>query len=94
MSFRRWRSPARKRCKPGSAVLAFPVPRQNDPSAYEQFGVKLTARGFIAVDAAFQTSVESVYAIGDCNGISQLAHSASHQGIQVAEQLFGGAYEM
>ncbi len=70
------------------------IGRQNDPSAYEQFGVKLTERGFIAVDAAFQTSVESVYAIGDCNGISQLAHSASHQGIQVAEQLFGGAQEM
>ena len=66
------------------------IGRKNDPSAYEQFGVKLTERGFIAVDAAYQTNVEGVYAIGDCNGISQLAHSASHQGIQVAEQLFGG----
>ena len=68
------------------------IGRKNDPSAYEQFGVKLTERGFIAVDAAYQTNVEGVYAIGDCNGISQLAHSASHQGIQVAEQLFGGAH--
>jgi len=69
------------------------IGRKNDPSSYEQFGVKLTARGFVAVDAAYRTNVDSVYAIGDCNGISQLAHSASHQGIQVAEQLFGMASE-
>lgn len=64
------------------------IGRQNDPSAYEQIGVKLTARGFVAVDADYRTSIDSVYAIGDCNGISQLAHSASHQGIHVAEHLF------
>lgn len=67
------------------------IGRQNDASAYEQFGVKLSARGFVAVDTDFRTSMESVFAIGDCNGISQLAHSASHQGIQVAEHLFGEA---
>jgi dihydrolipoamide dehydrogenase len=67
------------------------IGRQNDPAAYEQFGLKHTSRGFIEVDEAYRTSAEDIYAIGDCNGISQLAHSASHQGIQVAEHLFGGA---
>lgn len=66
------------------------IGRTNDTSAYESLGPKLTKRGFIEVDEAFRTSVEDLYAIGDCNGISQLAHSASHQGVQVAEQLFGG----
>lgn len=66
------------------------IGRQNDRSAYEQLEMKATPRGFIEVDAQYRTSVEDVYAIGDCNGISMLAHSASHQGIQVAEQLFGG----
>jgi dihydrolipoamide dehydrogenase len=70
------------------------IGRQNDPTAYEQIGVKRTERGFISVDANYQTSIENVFAIGDCNGISQLAHSASHQGIQVAEQLFGESQEM
>lgn len=65
------------------------IGRHNDSSAYERSGVAINARGFIQVDAAFRTNLEGVYAIGDCNGISQLAHSASHQGIQVAEHLFG-----
>jgi dihydrolipoamide dehydrogenase len=64
------------------------IGRQNDPTAYQHIDIKKNSRGFIEVDETYQTSIDGVYAIGDCNGISQLAHSASHQGIQVAEHLF------
>lgn len=38
------------------------------------------SKGFIKVDEKYQTPVESVYAIGDCNGGIQLAHVASAEG--------------
>jgi len=67
------------------------IGRKNDPDAYASVDLKTTARGFIQVDDTYRTSIEDVYAIGDCNGISQLAHSASHQGIQLAEYLYSEA---
>ncbi len=42
-------------------------------------GIVESKRG-IAVDENFETSVKGVYAIGDVNGISQLAHVAKFQG--------------
>ena len=67
------------------------IGRKNDPDAYAGVDLETTERGFIQVDETYRTSIQDVYAIGDCNGISQLAHSASHQGIQLAEYLFGKA---
>ncbi len=55
------------------------------PAGVEEAGVALTPRGFIAVDRMMQTNVEGVYAIGDVNGLSMLAHSAIAQGRVVAE---------
>jgi len=43
----------------------------------------------IAVDADFQTNVEGVYAIGDVNGLWQLAHAASHQALHVVDRIVG-----
>lgn len=43
----------------------------------------------IAVDDDYMTNVEGIYAIGDVNGISMLAHAASHQGIHAAEKIMG-----
>ena len=40
-----------------------------------------TEKGFIKVDENFRTNIDNIYAIGDINGIMQLAHVASHQGI-------------
>lgn len=40
---------------------------------------------FINVDKNFQTNYDNIYAIGDVNGIMQLAHSASHQAIGVVD---------
>lgn len=37
--------------------------------------------GFINVDENFKTNIDNIYAIGDINGIMQLAHVASHQGV-------------
>lgn len=43
----------------------------------------------IAVDADFQTNVAGVYAIGDVNGLWQLAHAASHQALHVVDAIIG-----
>ncbi len=45
----------------------------------DRIGVKLDARGFIAVDADQATSVPGVYAIGDVAGRQLLAHKASFE---------------
>lgn len=54
----------------------------------EVAGVKLE-RGKVLVDDHYRTNLPGVYAIGDCNGITMLAHAASHQGIAAAEHAMG-----
>ena len=46
-------------------------------------------RGFIEIDNKLKTNVDNIYAIGDVTGTVMLAHTASRQGIVVAEDLFG-----
>jgi dihydrolipoamide dehydrogenase len=41
----------------------------------------------IEVDKNFMTNVQGVYAIGDVNGKTMLAHAASHQGITAVEHI-------
>lgn len=59
----------------------------------EGFGIEslnlATTKKGIAVDENYECSVKGVYAIGDVNGISQLAHAASFQGECVAEHIMG-----
>jgi dihydrolipoamide dehydrogenase len=55
----------------------------------EPLGVKLTPRGFIEVNAAYRTSVPSIYAIGDIAGPPLLAHKASKEGEIAAEAIAG-----
>jgi dihydrolipoamide dehydrogenase len=55
----------------------------------EKAGVKLTDRGFIAVDRQLKTSVEGVYAIGDVAGPPLLAHKGSHEGVACIEAIHG-----
>lgn len=53
-------------------------------------GVELSMeRGRVVIDEEFRTSMEGVYAIGDLIKGMQLAHTASAQGIYVAERLAG-----
>ena len=54
----------------------------------EKAGVK-TERGAIVVDDHCRTSVEGIYAIGDCGRAPLLAHKASHEGITVVEFIAG-----
>ena len=57
--------------------------------ALEKAGIKTNGLG-VAVGSNFKTSVENIYAIGDClGGEDQLAHVASAQGISVVEALVG-----
>ena len=49
--------------------------------------IKTDQRGFIEIDARWQTSAENVYAIGDVVGGAMLAHKGSEEGMALAEQL-------
>lgn len=55
----------------------------------ERLGVRLDAGGFVAVDARCQSSVPSIWAIGDLAGPPLLAHKASREGERVAEAIAG-----
>ncbi len=56
----------------------------------ENAGVALTEnKRSIAVNAAMETSVPGVYAIGDVTGKIQLAHAASHQGLVAVDRILG-----
>lgn len=58
----------------------------------DKVGVKLTERGRIAVDMhTYQTSVPSVYAIGDCINGPMLAHKAMEEGVACVEVMAGQA---
>ena len=59
-----------------------------DGAGLEAAGVKLE-RGKVVVDEHYRTNLPGVYAVGDCNGITMLAHAASHQGIAAVEHALG-----
>jgi dihydrolipoamide dehydrogenase len=55
----------------------------------KEAGVALDDRGRIQINSHFQTSVPSIYAIGDVVAGAMLAHKASEEGIALAEHLAG-----
>ncbi len=55
----------------------------------DKAGVKLTNRGRIAVNDHWQTSVPTVYSIGDVIDGPMLAHKAHEEGVAVAERIAG-----
>ena len=57
----------------------------------ENIGVELDKSGFIQTNRKFQTSLNNIYAIGDCKVGPMLAHKASEEGVAVAEILAGQA---
>ena len=59
-----------------------------DGLGLEAAGVALDARGFIAVDDEYRTSVPSILAIGDVIGRVQLTPVALAEGMAVARRLF------
>lgn len=52
-------------------------------------GIQLDENGFIAVDEHLETSIPGIFAAGDVNGLSYLAHAASAQGIFVINHIQG-----
>jgi len=56
--------------------------------AIENAGIEMQGRS-IAVDEYLRTNVEHIYAIGDVNGKSMLAHTASHEGMIAVENILG-----
>ena len=57
----------------------------------EELGVKLNDKGFIITDNHFRTSIDNIYAVGDCKLGPMLAHKASEEGTAVAEIIDGQA---
>jgi dihydrolipoamide dehydrogenase len=55
----------------------------------EKLGVEVDQRGVIRVDERFQTSVPSIYAIGDCIPGPMLAHKAEEDGTLCVELIAG-----
>lgn len=55
----------------------------------DKAGVALTDRKAIGVDDYMRTNVGHIYAIGDVNGLLQLAHVAEAQGVVAAETIAG-----
>lgn len=59
-----------------------------DQELLSKLGIETTASG-IVVDDSMQTTLSSVYAVGDVTGKFLLAHVALHQGIIAAESVMG-----
>ncbi len=55
----------------------------------ESIGITIDSRGRIDINDHFQTSVPSVYAIGDVVRGAMLAHKASEEGVACVEQIAG-----
>jgi dihydrolipoamide dehydrogenase len=51
--------------------------------------IVLDDEGYIKVDDRFETNIKGVYAVGDVNGLSYLAHIASAQGLWVINYIKG-----
>lgn len=66
------------------------VGRTPNSIGLEKLSIKRSAKGYIEVDDMLRTSIKSIYAVGDINGLSQLAHAASDQGVSAVEHMFGG----
>ena len=54
------------------------------------YGIETNEQGFISVNSNYQTSVPSIYAIGDVIGGAMLAHKAEEEGVAVAEIIAKG----
>lgn len=64
-------------------------PRTRD-LGLEAIGVRLGARGAVVVDDHLRTSVEGVYAAGDCTTLPQFVYVAAAAGTRAAGNMLGG----
>ena len=61
-----------------------------DSLGLDQAGVETDTRGFVRVNASYQTTASGVYAIGDVIGGAMLAHKAEEEGIACVEKTESG----
>lgn len=55
----------------------------------ESIGLETDKRGFLVVDANYQTKIPGVYALGDVIGGAMLAHKAMEEGVVCVERMQG-----
>ena len=79
--------------KLASDYVLFSVGREANLSCIEGLEIK-QSRGRIEVDKYMETSIEGVYAAGDINGISMLAHSAFKMGETAVKNALGAREEV
>ncbi|WP_375280707.1 dihydrolipoyl dehydrogenase [Pseudooctadecabacter sp.] len=60
-----------------------------DGLGLDALGVEMSERGQIKTDGQYKTSVDGIYAIGDCIDGPMLAHKAEDEGIACAEGIAG-----
>ena len=65
-----------------------------DDLGLEAIGLETDRRGFISVNEDYETSVEGVYAAGDCIGGLLLAHKAMEEAVVCVERMAGVASEV
>ncbi len=61
-----------------------------DQLGLDDVGIVVDQRGFIPVNAHYETTVKGIYAIGDVIGGAMLAHKAEEEGVAFAERLVTG----
>ena len=65
------------------------IPNTSD-LGLENAGIKVDQRGYIVVDDQLRTNVDSIYALGDCNGRGAFTHTAYNDYEIVAANLLDG----
>ena len=73
----------------GDGVLISVGRRPNTNGLFAQGCAPAMERGFIQVDAGYQSSIPGIYGVGDCNGKMQLAHAAEAQALACVEGIAG-----
>ena len=79
--------------KLSSEYVLFSIGREADLSCVEGLDIG-QERGRLTVNSYMETSIEGVYAAGDINGLSMLAHSAFKMGESAAGNALGGKEEV
>ena len=66
----------------------------SDKVGADKIGLKIDATGHFEINAARQTNLPHIYAIGDVAGLPWLAHKASKEGIVAAEHAAGNEHSI
>lgn len=77
-----------QKCRCSAVLMAVGRAPYTEGLGLENAGVK-TEKGMIVTDETMATNVKNIYAIGDVNGKSMLAHTASMEGIIAVENICG-----